>query len=88
MLANIMYSVSATSSVPKYYIYMITVLANLIAESDNFSLNKPFSFKEAMLSPYWKDFEKIINTEFQFFIENNTWKYKNAPSSQDVLTDR
>ncbi len=74
-----MRSVSAIPSVRKSYIYMATVLATLSAGSDDSSLDELLFFKEAMSSPYGKDFEKVMHAEFQIFIENNTWEYRNAP---------
>lgn len=79
--------VSATSSVLKYHIHIVTVLANLNAEYNNSSLDKPLTIKKAMATPYWKDFEKAMHIEFQLLIENDTWEYRNASSGQAVLTD-
>ena len=65
---------------------MVTVLANLNAGYDDCGPDELLSLRKTMVSPYWKDFEKAMHTEFQFFIENNTWEYRDAPSSQAVLT--
>lgn len=86
-LANVMCSISGILSVSQSHIYIIVVVANLNVEYDNCCLDEPFSLKETMVSLYWKDFIKDIYAEFQFFIKNDTWKYKDPPSSQAVLTD-
>lgn len=81
-----MHLVSNTTSVPKSNIHIITVLAHLSARYGDSGLNEPLSLKEAMSSPYWKNFEKAIHAEFQSLIENNTWEYRNTPSGRAVLT--
>ena len=86
--ANVMRSISATSSIPKSHIHMVTVLANLNAGYDNSGPDKPLTIKEAMATPYWKDFEKAMHIEFQSLIENDTWEYRDAPSGRAVLTGR
>ncbi len=67
---------------------MVTVLANLNAGYDDSGPDEPFSLKETMASPYWKNFEKAMYAEFQSLIENDTWEYKNAPSGRAILTGR
>lgn len=59
---------------------MITILVNLNAGCDDHSLNRLLSLKAVIVLPYWKDFEKTMYIEFQFFIENDIWKYKNVLS--------
>ena len=81
-----MCSISASLFDPTSHLHMITVLANLNTGCDNSSLDKPCSLKEVMRSPYWKDFEKAIHSEFQSLIENDTWEYQKAPSDRVVLT--
>lgn len=39
-----------------------------------------------MASLYWKDFKKAMYAEFQSFIKNDTWEYRDAPSGRAVLT--
>ena len=79
--ANIMCPVpTLTRNTPKSHIHMVTVLANLAAGSDDSGPDEPLTLKEAMVSPYWKDFEKAMHVEFRSLLENNTWKYKEAPS--------
>ena len=51
-LANVMRSISAISSIPKFNIYIVTVLANLNARYDNSSLDKLFTIKKTMATPY------------------------------------
>ncbi len=51
---------------------MITVLANLNAEYDDSGLDKPLFLKNAIESPYWKNFEKAMYVEFQSLIKNDT----------------
>lgn len=77
---NIMHSVSATPSVPKSPVQMVTVLANISAGYDNSGPDEPLSLKEVIASPYWKGFEKVMHAEFQSLIENDTLEYRNAPS--------
>ncbi len=67
---------------------MVTVLANLYVGYDDSGPDKPLFLKEAMASPYWKNFEKAMYIEFQSFIENDTWEYRDVPSGQAVLTGR
>ena len=67
---------------------MVTVLANLAAGSDDSGPDEPLTLKEAMVSPYWKDFEKAMHVEFGSLLENNTWEYKEAPSGRAILTGR
>ena len=50
--ANVMHSISATSSIPKSYIYIVTVLANLNVECDDSGPDKPLSLQTVMVSPY------------------------------------
>lgn len=33
-------------------------------------LTSPFSLKEAMVSPYWKRYEKAMHAEFESLIDN------------------
>lgn len=77
---NIMHSVSATPSVLKSPIQMVTILANISAGYNNFGPDEPFSLIEIIASPYWKGFEKVMRAEFQSLIENDTLEYRNAPS--------
>ena len=65
---------------------MVKVLANLDAKYNDSSLDKPLFLKKAMLSYYWKEFKKTIYAEFQSFIKNDTWEYKNTPSRRVILT--
>ncbi len=67
---------------------MVTVLVNLNAGYDDSGPDEPVSLKEAMTSPYWKNFEKAMYSEFQSLIENDTWEYKNAPLGRAILTGR
>lgn len=67
---------------------MVTILANLNTQYDDFDPDELFSFRKAIISLYWKDFEKIIYAEFESLIKNNTWKYQNTLSGQAVLTSR
>ena len=55
---------------------MVTVLANLNIGYDNSCSDELFTIKEAMATPYWKDYEKTIYIKFQSLIENNTWEYR------------
>ena len=87
-LANVIHSVSATPSVPKSHIYMVMVLANLSVRYDDSGPDESLSLRKAIASPYWNDFEKIMHAEFQSFIENNTWEYRNIPSGRAILTSR
>lgn len=75
-----MHSISATPSVLKLHIYIVTILANFSTECNDSCSDEPLSLKVTMLLPYWKDFEKTMHAEFQSFIKNNTWEYKNALS--------
>lgn len=43
---------------------MVTVLANLNAESDDSNPDESLSLKVAMASPYWKSFKKAMHVEF------------------------
>ncbi len=69
--ANVIRSVSDTPLVNKSHIHMVIILVNLSAECDDSGQNKLLSLKQTLLSPYWKDFKKVIHLEFQSFIENN-----------------
>ncbi len=60
-------------------------MANLNAGYDDSGPDEPLSPKEDMASLYWKSFEKAMYAEFQSFIENDTWKYKNASSDRAIL---
>lgn len=86
--AYVMRPVSNTQPIPKSNIHMVTILANLIAGYDDSGPDEPLTLKQAIASPYWKDFEKAMHVEFRSLIENNTWEYKNAPSGREVLIDR
>ena len=86
--ANVIRSISNSSSVPKSHIHMVTVLANLNAGCDDSGPDEPLSLKEARASPYWKDFEKAMHAEFQSLIENDTWEYRDVPTGRAVLTGR
>ena len=77
-----MRSVSATPPVPKSHIHMVTVLANFSAEYHNSVPDEPLFLKKAIASPQWKDFEKAMHAEFEFFIENDTSEYRNAPQAK------
>lgn len=52
MLANVMPSVSAITLIQKFYIPIVTTLANLSAGYDNSGLDNPLSLKKAITSPY------------------------------------
>lgn len=52
ILANLIPSIFAILLVFKFYIHMVTILANLSARCDNFSPGKPIFLKKAMLSSY------------------------------------
>ena len=84
--ANVMRSL--TPLTPKSHLHMVTVLANLAAGSDTSGPDEPLLLKEAMASPYWKDFKKAMLVEFRSLIENDTWKYMDAPSGRAILTGR
>lgn len=86
--ANVMRLISITQPVPKSHIHIVTVLANVSARYDDSGPDEPLTLKQAMASPYWKDFEKAMHVEFCSLIENNTWEYKNAPSGREILTGR
>ncbi len=83
---NLMCSVSTTPSVFKSHIHIVTVLANLNARYDDSGSDEPLFLEEAIVSPHWKNFEKAMYIEFKSLIENDTWKYKNAPSDRAILT--
>lgn len=51
-LANIIYSIPILSSIFRFYIYIVIVLANLITRSDDSSLNKLFFLKDTIWLPY------------------------------------
>ena len=70
-----MCSISAFPSIPKFYILIVTVLANFNAYYNDSGPDKLFSLKEVMRSPHWKNFEKVKHAEAQSFIKNNTWEY-------------
>lgn len=61
---NVMRLISAISSVSKFHIHMVIVLANLSARCDDSDSDKPLSLNKIMLSPYWKNFEKAMHAEF------------------------
>lgn len=63
-LANVMRSIFTFFLILKSYIHIVTVLANLIAGCDDFDSDEALSLEEAIVSPYWKDFEKTILAEF------------------------
>ena len=88
MSANVMCSVSTSRSISKSHIHMVTVLANLNAVYDDSGPDELLSLKEAIASPYWKNFEKAMYSEFQSLIENDTWEYKNTPLGRAILTGR
>ena len=78
----------ASPSVPKFHIYMVTVLANLNVGCDDSGPDEPLSLKATIRSPYWKDFEKTMHWEFQSLIENDTWEYRDVSTGRAVLTGR
>ena len=73
------------SRVLKSHIHIVRILANLYAIYDNLDLDKLLFFKQAMTSPYWQKFEKAMDIEFQFFIKNDTWKYRDTLLVQAFL---
>ena len=81
-----MCSIFGSPSIPKSYIHMVTVFANLNATCDDSSPDEPLFLKEARAFPYWKDFKKAIYAEFQSLIENDTWKNRDTPIVWAVLT--
>ncbi len=83
-----MRSVPSSPLVPKFHLYMINVLLNLSAESDDSCPDEPLFFKETMLSPYWEDFKKAMPAKFQSLFKIDNWEYKKKPWGQTVLTGR
>ena len=86
--ANVICLISASSLVRKLYIHIVSVLANLNAECDDSGPDELLSLREAMASPYWKDFEKAMHAEFQSLIENDTWEYRDTSSSRAISISR
>ena len=62
--ANIICLISASFSVSKSFIHMVTVLVNLNAGYGDSCSDKLLSLKEVIKSPDWKNFEKAIYVEF------------------------
>ena len=49
---NVMRSVFAIPSIPKSYIHMVTIFANLNAGYNDSGPDEPLSLKKAMITPY------------------------------------
>lgn len=73
--ANVIYSIFTSLSVPKFYIYIVTVLPNLNVEYDDLGLDELLFLRKAVASPYLKDFVNVIYVLFLSHIENDTWEY-------------
>ncbi len=58
---------------------MVTILTNPNVGYDDSGHDGLFLLKKTMASLHWKNFEKVMYSELQSLIENDTWGYKNAP---------
>ncbi len=67
----------------KSHIYMVTILANSNAGSDDSGSDEPLILKEAKPFFDWKKIEKAMYVEFQSFIEK---EYKKASIVRIILT--
>ena len=70
--ANLMKSIKDSEATLKSYIHMVTVLTMLTAGADNADTDESLILKQAMTSSHWLKFKKVMQTEYDSFIHNNT----------------
>ncbi len=81
-------NVFRSNQIPKSHEHMVRVLTTLARGEDNEGPDEPLTLKEAMSSPYWEQWRKAMEAEYNSLIENDTWTLEEAPSDRKVISGR